>query len=239
MKIFSKKSEVESLHALNEKEIQKRLYGRYHREAMPAGEKPSTNNAARAVPELEIPDISRSFSFSNRLKAFPARFQNAFLSFWQKFPWKFSGFLIGFLVAFVILFQVFSSWFGKVKAVPPASGLNAVNEPAPLALPVKKVEVSLPRPTIQAQAPRKSYYAVQICTYQREGDARQLTRVLESLNFPAFYLHNLSAQERITFYTVFLGKEETYAAAKARLNEFRKTEASQKFPDSFIRSLKE
>lgn len=255
MKITLKKVERESLHTLNEKEIQQRLYGRYHRDGA-APVKGSSQNLLS--PKFETNEPSKSFSFTNWLQNFMNYTQSLFSGFRQKFPWKFAAIITGLLVAVIILFQFLSVWFGKVETastIPPKVKMALSNDV--LKVPTgtrqsatKKIETVTPAPSEvfsahlvttnkmnEAQAPKKRYYTVQVCTYERESDAQQLTHELKSLNFPAFYLPLPSLQQRITHYVVFLGKEETYAGANTKLNEFRKTEDFQKFPDSFIRSL--
>ena len=247
MKFTLKKTETGSLHPLNEKEIQKRLYGRYHRDDTTSAADPNCNST---LPKAEIRNTSRpSFSLTVWFANFTGRLQGLFLKFGRKFPWKFSVIVTGSLIVSVVLLQALSAWFGKVRINSQTPSEPVVNKLVS-ASPIKKsIEVAAPpslsaapaaRPaatTVDKGVQRKRYYAVQVCTYERETDAQQLTNELKGLNFPAFHLRFPSSQQGLTHYVVFLGKEETYATANAKLNEFRKTKDFQRFPDSFIRSI--
>jgi len=269
VKLFSKKSESEILRTLDEKEIQKRLYGKYHREEVPSSPN-NHSNVTATLPRLEIPKVSKPVPFSERLKSFFAYVQDLFSPFLKAFPWRFTGIVIGGLVLAVFLLQGLSFWFSKMKSTPhytrhiarATKGERAIRkvnvkpvEPKKETFrseaPKKKVEsrtessavlpIAIPAPPlspVQAEESlKKKYYSVQVCTYQREQDAQQLTEELKRMGLPAFYLRFLSSQQQIPHYVVFLGKEETYSGANARLKEFRKTQQFQKFPDSFIRSV--
>ena len=85
-----------------------------------------------------------------------------------------------------------------------------------------------------SEASKKAYYAVQICTYQKETDAKALEEELKRSNFSAF---SLRMQGKIPYYVVFIGKDESYAGANEKLKEFRASDQYQKFPDAFIRSI--
>ena len=269
MKLFSKKTETDNLHTLNEKEIQKRLYGKYHREG---NSNPGIGRSGSGAmpPQLEIPEVSRPFSFSNQLKNSLAQTRNFLFVFVKKIRWKFLATVTAALIVAVILFQVFSFLFTKIKTLPKpfhfsskvshlnkraaahkvtprsaepkkeAAAVKAIAAEMPQkAMPVPSVIVpssplSLPKPP---EALKKRYYSVQICTYQREQDAKQLVEELKNADLPAFHLRILSSQQPFPHYVVFLGKEKTYADANVLLREFRKTQHFQKFPDSFVRSI--
>ncbi|OGW87112.1 MAG: hypothetical protein A3C35_06955 [Omnitrophica bacterium RIFCSPHIGHO2_02_FULL_46_11] len=261
MKLFLKKPRLEEIHTLDEKEIQKRLYGKYHRETQEKNQ-----NKKTTVPASKI-------EFSNPLKPAPTPQVNESSTadkfgklprIFQSFPWKFSFLLTAALLVTVTSLQLLSFWFSKMKipsartrsktiSLPPArlSARPSVESPKPAA---KKSETSVtnsprtqtaapaipaiiaPSAPAQITPPKQRYYAVQVCTYQREEDAARLVTGLKDLNFPAFFRRTTS-QQGMTHYEVFLSKDVTYAAANSRLGEFRKTHQSQEFPDSFIRSL--
>ena len=270
MKLFAKKPETDDLHSLNEKEIQKRLYGKYHREgnSNPNIGRSSVNTTGTP---LEIPEVSRAHSFSSQTKSLLVRAGSSLFVFLKKVPWKLLGIVSAALIATVVAFQVFSFLFAKIKTLPKPVGrslsISHLSKPAaphkiaPRILESKKEVTVRETPKVEAVAQkmvfsqsairsdsplslpkqietaRKKYYTIQICTYQREHDARQLTEELKNADLPAYYLKILSSQQQIPHYVVFLSKEDTYAEASARLREFRKTQQFQKFSDSFVRSL--
>ncbi|OGW82172.1 MAG: hypothetical protein A3G33_10625 [Omnitrophica bacterium RIFCSPLOWO2_12_FULL_44_17] len=86
-------------------------------------------------------------------------------------------------------------------------------------------------------ARKQKFYAVQICTYQKEADAQKLSGVLKGLNFSPFFRKVDMPQQGTFYYEVYLGRSEDYVSAKAQLEDFKQTELFQKFSDSFIRSL--
>ena len=268
MKLFSKKSEADTLHTLDEKEIQKRLYGRYHRETtVPVHHFNSNVNAA--YPKLEIKAPSKAVPLSTRFNDFLMRLKGPFSSFFNTFPWKLAGIVSAGLVISIVLFQALSFWLSRLKEVSLDHSRNvtahasktrhvANTKPEDTKERLQKAQVPKKSRTTESatlgsiattfQSPlslakpievtlKKKYYSVQICTYQREQDAKQLTEELKDSNLSAFYLRIPSSQQQMPHFVVFLGKEETYAGAGARLKDFQKTQHFQKFPDSFVRSV--
>ena len=256
------------MHTLDEKEIQKRLYGKYHRET--GSSVHNTSNPNATLPRLEIPKVSKPPFFSESFKSTFASAWNSFFVFLKKIPWRFTAIIVGGLILAIALLQGLSFWFAKMKAAPhrihhaahvvksehlvrktSVKAIEAKKETVrvetlkkkiePRTEPVAALPIAIPAPPLSpAQAGetiKKRYYSVQICTYQREQDAQQLTDELKNMSFHAFYLRILSSQQQIPHYVVFLGKEDTYSEASARLKEFRKTQQFQKFSDSFIRSI--
>ncbi len=267
MKLFSRKPEADTLRTLDEKEIQKRLYGRYHRDStVPTNS--SNSNVNVTYPKLEIKVPSKSVSISTRVKDVLTHLQNSFSSVLKTFPWKLAGIVSVAFIISIVSFKALSFWLSRSKETshhprsithvsksahgvypaivkPREVKKELVKTEAPKK-PVTKSTISAPIATsISPLSPatpteetrRKKYYSVQICTYQREQDAKQLTEELKNSGLPAFYLRTLSAQQQIPHYVVFLGKEETYAGASTYLKDFRRTQHFQKFPDSFIRSI--
>lgn len=257
MKLFLKKSREESLHTLDEKEIQKRLYGKYHRDAPPKAQ----SNVPGALRKIEISSHLKPAVLLQEMENSSSSAPTNFIGLFQKFPWKFAGILTAALITTIVLLQLLSFWFSKLRiahhesrpekvmrsALPAVqlpreikkSQANSVPTFHPQAITPVVVQPNVSRSNdSQISLPRQRYYAVQICTYQREEDSAQLVAELKRLNFHAFFRRSPASQPGgPTHYEVFLSKEETYAAANARLNEFRKTNQFQKFSDSFIRSL--
>ena len=259
MKLFSKKSNSEPLKVLNEREIQERLYGKYHADS-PKITAASTNTAVLHKVEAKS-RLEPSFSSQPSQKALPLNFSALFFKLQKRFPWRFSGLLIGSVIGGVFVLQLLSFWMGTLsqssqlisasvrKTTPNQIQTSAVEvEKKPMAG-AKPAEEALspqtaaptseakPTPPRVSDTPKKKYYAVQVCTYFRESDARELTQELTALNFSAFYQHVSSGSQNVHHYLVFLGKEETYSAAEAKLEAFKKTKRFQSFPDSFIRSV--
>ncbi len=258
MKLFSKKSNSEPLKALNEREIQERLYGRYHAGSL----KTNAASANTAVlHKVEVKSRLEPSSSQPSQKVLPFNFSALFFKFQKRFPWKFSGLLIGSVIGGVFVFQLLSFWMGTLsrsaqsisasvrKTTPSQIQTSAIEvkkkpmagvKPAEKALPPQTMtptSEAKPAPPRASDTPKKRYYAVQVCTYFRESDARELAQELTALNFPAFYQHVSSGSQNVHHYLVFLGKEETYSAAEAKLEVFKKTKQFQSFPDSFIRSV--
>lgn len=238
-KLFSKKSETETLRSLGEEEIQKKLYGRYHRPEL------KTSNSRRETATVETPEI-KSLSSSNLLSSGPIK-KNVSIN-WEfvsnalkKFPLKLFATVIGSVAIAIVLFQLMPSWFQK-KETHVSEAVSVTSMPIEETVPQKQPEkLSLTQPvlktTIEKVSPSsKKYYAVQVCTYQREEDARRLIKQLEILNFPAFF-QKTSSSSGLSHYIVFLSKEESYAQANSKLSQFRKTKEFETFSDSFIRSL--
>ena len=246
MKFFLKKSSEGSLQSLNEEEIQKKLYGAFHKNTA-SQSTGVTFNGPKSVPFL-CPKLEKSEShLGSSLKICTEKF----LKTLKSFPWKFSILVVGFIILSIYSFQFlsgaiqnFSKTF-KQQATPVA---NQSAEKIEIKAEIQKVSqvkkidrseaLSVP---IQNDKPavlsKKTYYAVQICTYQKETDAKTLSNELKRSNFPAFYMRMQGFQNKTPYYVVFLGKNESYAGANDKLKEFRNSDQGQKFPDAFIRSI--
>lgn len=84
--------------------------------------------------------------------------------------------------------------------------------------------------------PEEKPYVVQICTYAREGDARELVGRMVEAGLSAF-VKPLKRGNGKTFYPVFLGRYRTQQEAQQKLQEFRRQPMARDFPDIFVRSL--
>lgn len=80
-------------------------------------------------------------------------------------------------------------------------------------------------------------YAVQICTYRTESDAKKLVERLSELQLPAYYLSSSARSDSGKFYWVMVGKDASYTQAHERLNEFKQLPISKEFSDSYIRKV--
>ena len=165
--------------------------------------------------------------------------------------------VIGFIILFVYSFQFLSGAIHNLSK-PKESEHQSANPPLVSSKTAEKskIKTNLPsiaqdkenrqpqqEPSNQVQntklpdTAKKSFYAVQICTYQKESDAKSLSQELKNSNFSAFYLKMQGSQNKNPYFVVFLGKDESYAGANQELKQFRNSEQYQRFPDAFIRSI--
>lgn len=262
MKFLSKKSNSETLKALNEREIQERLYGKYHADFPKAtNSNGPTNTATLFKPEIKSrlePQFSSQPSSKNPAVSF--NFFTLAVKWLKNFPWKFSGLVVGSLAGVIFVLQIFSTWVEtlerksvqaptqksvsmSIEAEPPAVKANLASV-SDQNLRVGPLLTKTVQPVVEAKPtapkvpdlPKKKYYVVQVCTYFQESDARELTQKLQNLNFSAFY-HRMISGQGTPHYLVFLGKEETYSQARAQLENFKKTPEFKNFQDSFVRSV--
>jgi len=247
VKFFLKKPSEDSLQSLNEEEIQKKLYGTFHKNTKSQNASVTFNTPKQAAftrpqPSEQLPPSDLDAS----IKLLVDKILNGF----QSFPWKFSILVVGCLIFGIYSLQFLSGaihQFSKLK--PPKQymisttgqsvGKASRKVETPKAIPTKKTDQPAVTAPVRADrtpidSPKKAYYAVQICTYQKEADAKALSTELKNSNFSAFYLR---MQGKIPYYVVFLGKNESYSGANEKLKEFRSSEQYQKFPDAFIRSI--
>lgn len=236
MKFFVKKISEESLHVLNEEDIQKKLYGTYH--------KVQTNSASHKAPIYATLGSKPYRPWAN-INFKPII--NLVLQWVKSFPWKVALLSLAGIVFAVYSLQFISNSFQsltkpKVKNEQVVTTNEPVNQKSDVSKPAtvqksthKLASVDLENQT--AVSLRKTYYAVQVCTYQKLSDALNLVAELKRAHFPAFHMRIPASQSKIPYYVVFLGKDAEYAQANAKLKEFRRSDQRQKFPDAFIRSI--
>ena len=245
MNLFVKKSAGDSLHSLNEEEIQKKLYGTFHKSVLSRNVslKP---NVSKNVPFVRSQVVEKPVSNLVPQLKFLSRKS---IKIVQSFPWKFSIVTIGLVLLSIYSFEFLSGTFQNLSKAR-ASKLETVYNIKALEKTgrnTEKVELDQIKKTDQhvsvihnekpLDLPQKAFYAVQICTYQKESDAKALAKSLKASNFSSFYLHMQGFQNKTPYYVVFIGKNESYAAANEKLKEFRNSDQYQKFPDAFIRSI--
>jgi len=252
VKLFDKKVTGDSLRSLNEEEIQKKLYGTFHKTTTI---KNTGSSFTKTVPFMRPKLMEKKDS--ELLLALNAFKNKLFLSL-KSFPWKFSLIVIGLVISSVYSFQFFSTAihnFAKEREAKKHAAVSLQAEKAKNKIEsakdksaedskvvAKKADEPVAMiPAVQnenpLELPKKPYYAVQICTYQKESDAKGLSGELKKSNFDAFYLKMQGPQNKVPYFVVFLGKDESYSGANRSLKEFRRSEQFQKFPDAFIRSL--
>lgn len=220
MIFISKKTSENPLRSLNEEEIQKKLYGKFHKSSQ--SQNPSSFNTSSVLrPQAAQTEPQESY-LKKGVDAL------------KSIPWKFTLITVGVVIVTIYLFQGMSEFFHQLserKSVAPPVIEESVLVTPPKATPVVKTEASK-----TVAIPKKNYYAVQICTYQKESDAKTLENELNKLGFTAFNLR-MQGQHQTSYYVVFVGKNESYSSANNALKEFRKSEQYQRFPDAFIRSV--
>lgn len=79
-------------------------------------------------------------------------------------------------------------------------------------------------------------YVIQVCTYVNQADALKLKEGLDREKIPVF-VKDLTRGGGRTYYSVFIGRFETYREAEKKLDEFRNRNISQPFSDAFVRTL--
>lgn len=228
MIFISKKTSENPLRSLNEEEIQKKLYGKFHKSSQ--SQNSSSFNTSSTRPQAAQTEPQESYLKKG-------------IDTLKSIPWKFTLITVGVVIVTIYLFQGMSEFFHQLSerksAVPPVIE-KSVLVATPKAAPIVKTEVSKAVTPIESSktiaVPKKNYYAVQICTYQKESDAKTLENELNKLGFAAFNLR-MQGQHQTSYYVVFIGKNESYSSANNALKEFRKSEQYQRFPDAFIRSV--
>lgn len=241
MNLLSRKPKENSLGTLDEKQIQERLYGKYHKGGQPIAAPQARTEQTSFTPKGLTPP-PKKIEIYQEWKALSHAWGQAFNQFAKGFPWKMIGSIGIALIASVLIAQNASRWLGHLRQTTPVTepskpAVQAVVTPVKKPLSSPGLSRSESVTTLTPPVAKQKHYAVQVCTYQRAKDAEELVKQLQGFNFSAFYKQTASQQERIPLYVVFLDRAETYAEAKAQLAEFRKTEIFQKFSDSFILSL--
>src|SRR3989338_2073599 len=209
VKFFSNKGPVSSLRPLEEKDIQKRLYGRYHRDSIREAKNPIS--ASKSDLKLEITGLKKERSGAAAFKVFLKKSLELAVMVAKSIPWKFTALISVALIATVVLFQLFSFVAAKSRhakeervSQTKASAVERI-ETRKKREPILKSENSpLSQVTREAKQEKVKYYAVQVATYQREEDALGLQENLKALGFSsAFYLASQSARQRSPLYGVF------------------------------------
>lgn len=80
-------------------------------------------------------------------------------------------------------------------------------------------------------------YVIQVATYVLVEDANRVIESLKQAGFESFYKKQIRNSTGNTFYTVCLGRFESYPLAQENLAKFRKAAVARPFQDAFIRTL--
>lgn len=270
----SKEKEMETL---DEKQIQERLYGRYHRGSI---------SSQVAAPTQKQQNVAVSAEKTVKQEITPQAYREVsggafdiMIGVLRHIPWKFVGIVAGAFVTTLLLVNMIAYLFGKMKVdsedgqksghvqsvqveksdVKQSTAVNQIVPIQKVKLPegmssassvkTEKVPESNTLTLNPAQVSsgmgadskasenvtKQKFYAVQICTYQRETDAKTLVNELNQKGFKAFIKETHSQQR--DFYVVFLERSKSYTDAKNTLNRFKASDLSSQFQDAFIRSI--
>jgi len=79
-------------------------------------------------------------------------------------------------------------------------------------------------------------FVIQVATYVIRDDANRLLKDLQKIETKSF-VKGLSRSSGKTYYSVFLGRFESFQAGQQALAKFKKSDLSRSFKDAFIRTL--
>lgn len=116
------------------------------------------------------------------------------------------------------------------KAITKVAGRNA----APLT-PAEKDAGTL-QTAAKATDVSNGRFVIQVATYVIRDDANRLLQDLLKIESRSF-VKGLSRASGKTYYSVFMGRFETFQAGQQALAMFKKTDLSRSFKDAFIRTL--
>lgn len=80
-------------------------------------------------------------------------------------------------------------------------------------------------------------YVVQVATYAVLEDANRIIQNLKQAGFDSFYKKQVRNSTGHSFFTVCLGRFESYSSAQETLSKFRKASVARPFQDAFIRTM--
>jgi hypothetical protein len=239
--------------ALDEKQIQEKLYGHYRKGTMPVDSKTPEVELTPSLPEKNKP----SGILIENIKKSVEKAPDVLTQFANRIPWPIVGIVFGSLLVSALLFQgilFFGDMIKKQNSLSPKHQVQNIEvvevvRAVPSSIPETRTKIaktsvetvpsklSETKPALTpASAVKQKYFGVQVYTSEREQDAKIVASELIQLGFQSFYRKKETAQEK-TYYEVFLSRETTYDSARATLGEFRKTKLYQKFSDAFICSI--
>jgi cell division septation protein DedD len=80
-------------------------------------------------------------------------------------------------------------------------------------------------------------YVIQVATYAVLEDANRIIQNLKQSGFESFYKKQVRNSTGHSFFTVCLGRFESYSSAQETLAKFRKASVARPFQDAFIRTM--
>jgi hypothetical protein len=93
---------------------------------------------------------------------------------------------------------------------------------------------------VASQAPAavsSGKYVIQVATYAVLEDANRVIQSLKQAGFESFYKKQVRNSNGQSFYTVCLGRFESYVTAQENLAKFRNASVARPFKDAFIRTM--
>ena len=102
----------------------------------------------------------------------------------------------------------------------------------------KKTELELVQDSGTTHRKIQGQFAIQVATYVLKSDADHIAESLSKKGWPSFVRGVPRAGGRI-FYSVYLGRYQTFLESQQELSKFKKSEFSETFKDAFIRTLKD
>ena len=79
-------------------------------------------------------------------------------------------------------------------------------------------------------------YAVQVCVYEKESEAKQLVNTLKTKKYPAYFTTRVSSTGK-TYYNICVGKFPTEKTASSFLDKIKGKKEFEEFKDSFVKKL--
>jgi len=79
-------------------------------------------------------------------------------------------------------------------------------------------------------------YAVQICVYEKENEAKQLVNNLKAKKYPAYFTTRVSSKGK-TYYNIYVGNFPTEKTASSFLDKIKGKKEFEEFKDSFVKKL--
>ena len=79
-------------------------------------------------------------------------------------------------------------------------------------------------------------YAVQICVYEKEDEAKRLVNNLKAKKYPAYFTTRVSSKGKI-YYNIYVGKFPTEKTASSFLDKIKGKKEFEQFKDSFVKRL--
>jgi cell division septation protein DedD len=80
-------------------------------------------------------------------------------------------------------------------------------------------------------------YVIQVATYAVLEDANRIIQSLKQAGFESFFKKQVRNSTGHSFFTVCLGRFESYTNAQETLAKFRKAAVARPFQDAFIRTM--
>lgn len=94
-----------------------------------------------------------------------------------------------------------------------------------------------PSMTSTSPAAAQGKYVIQVATYAVADDANRVVQTFIQAGFEAFFKKQIRNSTGHSFYPIYLGRFKTSSEAQQTLAQFRKSNVSRPFQDSFVRTL--